>query len=147
LGLHSAAMSYPVSPKDEIEGLVYFSRLCDKVRLFADGKLGDDYQANLGVGMDLWTCEFLQVEYKDLAAVVNEGASDAEALYWAFEHGKNPSEQEKNWWNSYMRNRGFRDDLSERLEMRITESGFEDLEIKTFFDYIDADEGRVDPNW
>ena len=41
-------------------------------------------------------------------------------------------------------NRGYRDDMSEKLAMRIEESGFQDRnDIETFCDYIDADEGRL----
>ena len=48
------------------------------------------------------------------------------------------------WWNAYMRTRGFRDDLSERLATRIQESGFGEKDgILSFMDYIDADEGRL----
>ena len=57
----------PRSPRDEVDGIVYFPRLCDKVRLHAAGTLSPDYHANLGSGMDLWTCQFLGVNYAPLA--------------------------------------------------------------------------------
>ena len=53
----------PCSPKEEIEGLVYFRRLCEKVRLMAAGKLHHDLHANLGKAMDLWACQFLGLRY------------------------------------------------------------------------------------
>jgi len=135
-------MRYPVSPNDETLGLVYFARLCDKIRLQKSGELMEDYQSNLGLGMDLWTCQLLEIDYAAIVTLVESGASDAEVLEKCFEQGKAPSELEVAWWNSYMRNRGFRDDLSEKLQMRIQESGFEDREIHSFFDYINADEER-----
>ncbi|MGB6220490.1 DUF5069 domain-containing protein [Haloferula sp.] len=134
---------YPCSPRTEIDGLIYFPRLCDKIRLQRDGQLSEDYHANLGGGMDLWTCQFLGVGYEPLADLVKGGASDAEALAWCRETGLDRPDYEIAWWNAYMKTRGFRDDLSERLATRIEESGFKDREgILTFFDYIDADEGR-----
>lgn len=134
----------PVSPRDEIEGLVYFPRLCDKARLLAAGKLHPDYVPNVGMHMDAWACEFLGVDYADLAAVINGGASDADALAWARENGTPRSQSETDWWNSYMRNRGFRDDFSELLAKRKAEAGLADRDdILAFFDFIDADEGRL----
>jgi hypothetical protein len=42
-----------------------------------------------------------------------------------------------------MRNRGFRDDFTEKLVFRKKEAGWEDREdIQSFFDYLDADDGR-----
>ena len=136
-------MKYPLSPKVETEGLVYFARLCDKVRLHEAGELPESYHANLGRAMDLWTCQLLGVEYDELAEQVKKGASDADALQWAFEKGQKPSEVQVEWWNSYMRNRGLRDNLAERLAARIEEDGLHDKEILSFFDYIDVDEGRA----
>jgi hypothetical protein len=134
---------FPRSPKDEIDGLVYFPRLCDKIRLHQRGELPEAYHANLGQGMDLWTCQFLGVGYADLAEQVRAGASDDMALAWAKRNGIKRSAEERAWWNAYMRTRGFRDDFAERLLSRKQESGFEDrADIVTFMDYIDADEGR-----
>jgi hypothetical protein len=133
----------PRSPYDELDGLVYFPRLCDKIRLHHHGQLPADYHGNLGIGMDLWTCQFLGVKYEELAEQVRAGASDEMALAWAKRNGIKRPEEERVWWNAYMKTRGFRDDLAERLADRIKESGLEDRQdIVTFMDYIDADEGR-----
>lgn len=134
----------PRSPRDEIDGLVYFPRLCDKVRLHAAGHLPPDYHANLGSGMDLWTCQFLGVDYPELADFILSGKSDAEALAWSRRNGSARPAHEFAWWTAYMKTRGFRDDLAERLTQRKAESGFQDRpDIVTFMDYIDADEGRI----
>ena len=134
---------FPCSPKDEIDGLVYFRRLCEKVRLMAAGQLHPDLHANLGKAMDLWACQFLGVEYDDLAERVRGGFTDAQALAWARDNGTARDDNERDWWNSYMRNVGFRDGLSQRLAERIEESGLTGRDdILTMFDYIDADEGQ-----
>ena len=134
----------PRSPRDEIAGLPHFPRLCHKVRLHAAGCLDPQYHANLGSGMDLWTCQFLGVDYPALAERVRGGATDEEALAWARENGLSRPDHEIAWWKSYLRTRGFRDDLAERLAQRKAESGFQDrADILTFMDYIDTDEGRM----
>lgn len=134
----------PRSPRDEIEGIPYFPRLCHKIRLHAEGKLHPQYQGNLGAASDLWTCQFLGVDYADLADKVRAGMSDPEVLAWAREKGIARPDCEIAWWHSFIRTRGFRDDLAERLVQRKAESGFADrADIQTFFDYIDADEGRM----
>jgi len=133
----------PCSPSLEIDGLPYFLRLCDKVRLMAAQKLRADLHDNLGLGMDLWTCQFFGVDYESLAQVIRVGADDEEALAWARKHGTQRSEQERDWWVAFMKTVGFRDRLSQRLRERLEESGFQDRpELQTMFDYIDADEGR-----
>ncbi|NWK56770.1 DUF5069 domain-containing protein [Verrucomicrobiaceae bacterium N1E253] len=134
----------PASPREEIEGMVYFIRMCSKIRLQASGELHPDFHPNLGRAMDLWTCQLLQVEYETLKQLVVDGASDRDVLQWCWETGKRPSEHELEWWNSYMRNRGFRDDLSDKLQFRKEEAGWLDRdEIQSFFDYLDADDGRL----
>lgn len=139
-----AEMKTPRSPKDEIDGLLYFPRLCEKVRLHAAGELDEAYHANLGAGMDLWTCEFLGVLYEELAEQVRAGATDEQALQWAKRHGKRRPQCEVEWWKAYMRGRGFRDDFADRLVERKKEAGLEGRDdILTFMDFIDADEGRM----
>lgn len=134
----------PRSPNDEIDGLPYFLRLCDKVRLHAAGRLHPQYQANLGRAMDLWTCQFLGVDYADLSREILGGLDDAQALAWARAHGAARPPHELAWWRAYIRTRGFRDDLSTRLAERKAESGLGDRDdVLTFMDYIDADEGRL----
>ena len=138
------AESIPCSPRLETDGVLYFPRLCDKIRLHQAGELHPGYHANLGSGMDLWTCQFLGVGYDSLAEIVKGGASDDEAMTWCRANGTQRADHEAQWWRCYMLTRGFRDDLSERLAQRIKESGFQDrTDILTFMDYIDADEGRL----
>lgn len=134
---------YPRSPKDEIDGVIYFPRMCEKIRLFQAGELPADLHDNLGLGMDQWTCEFLGIDYPPLAELVRGGASDEAALAWAREHGTARPEHEQTWWRSFMVGVGFRDRLEERLAQRKAESGLAHRDdIVTMMDYIDADEGR-----
>ena len=132
------------TPHQKVGGIVYFARMIDKIRRHAAGELPGEYHANLGGGFDGACCRFLWLEYPTLVARVKAGGSDEEILEWAFQQGRRPSEDEVLVWNEFMRKRGWNDEATERLEMRKAESGFADrAEIQTFFDYIDADEGRA----
>lgn len=132
------------SPREEVEGLVYFGRMVDKIRLEQAGKLPPDYQENLGKGFDGSCCEFLGVNYAKLRDRVREGGSDRELLEWCQGQGKKRDAADRSFWSAYLAKRGWRDDLSDRLVFRKQEAGWSGREeIQTFFDYLDADEGRT----
>ena len=134
---------YPRSARLELDGIIYLPRLLDKIRLMHAGTLHPDLHANLGLGMDLWTCQFLGVDYNDLKAQVLAGATDEDALAWARENGVTRPDYELNWFTAFMKTRGFRDNLSERLAERKKETPHTDRDdILTFMDYIEVDEGR-----
>ena len=131
------------SPAEKVGGLVHFGRMLDKIRLHARGDLPEDYQPNLGKGFDAKCCAFLHLDYAEVAKRVNDGATDAEMLDWAFTAGRRPSDDEITMWNEFMRKFGWRDHAAEILERRKREAGMEDrAEIETMFQFIDADEGR-----
>ena len=131
------------SPYHRTLGLVYFARMIDKIRLHEAGTLPAEYHANLGGGFDGTCCRFLWIEYPALVERVKQGGSDEEILGWAFQQGRKPNEEEVTIWTEFMRKRGWNDEASERLVMRKGESGLSERDdIQTFFDYIDADEGR-----
>lgn len=134
---------YPCSPTDEIEGVLYLPRLAAKVRLMHARTLHPELHGNLGLGMDLWICQFLGVDYNDLKAQILAGATDEQALAWARENGVTRPDYEQAWFKAYLSKRGFRDDLSERLAQRKKEDPKTDRDdVLTFADYIDIDEGR-----
>ena len=132
------------SPREEVEGLVYFGRMVDKIRLEQGGTLPGEYRENLGKSFDAACCLFLGIGYPDLRERVRAGGSDEELLAWCEAKGRRRDAGERTVWNEYLRKRGWRDDLAERLVFRKKEAGWEGRnEIQTFFDYIDADEGRA----
>jgi gluconokinase len=136
-------MKVPCSPYVRIEGIVYFPRMLDKIRLHAAGELREDLHANLGKGFDERCCDFLQVDYDALAAKVRAGLSDREALDWCFAQGFRPSDEQIEVWSSFMSKRGWNDEVAAKLAERVAESGFQDRDdILVMFDYLDADEGR-----
>jgi len=133
------------SPREQVGGLYHFGRMLDKIRLHAQGKLPADYISNLGGGFDERCLRFLHVEYADLVARVAPCRTDEELLAWCYEHGRKPTDEEIMVWNDFMSKRGWNDADSARLQQRIPEheglAGRTD--IATFFDLIDADEGRL----
>ena len=132
------------SPREEVEGLVYFGRMLDKLRLEQAGKLPADYLKNLGKGFDGACCDFLGVSYPKLRDRLKQGGSDRDLFHWCQTHGLKRDTQERAIWSAYLSKRGWRDDLADRLAFRKKEAGWETRdEIQTFFDYIDADEGRT----
>ncbi|MEO1856841.1 MAG: DUF5069 domain-containing protein [Rubritalea sp.] len=140
----SDSIIFPRSSKDEIDGLPYFLRMCHKVRLHVAGELHQDYHKNLGKALDLYTCQLLKIEYADLVEFISQKNVDDQAvLDWAYSTGEKPESPQKDWWCSFARNLGFRDHLSERLADRKQTAGLAHRDdIRTFFDFMDAEEGR-----
>ena len=132
------------SPYDKVGGLVYFGRMLDKIRRHLKGELFPVYQASLGKGLDEKCVTFLRAKYDRIVQLVNEGHTDMEILQSCFAMGHRPSEDEIYMWNEFMRKRGWNDDVSEALERQKKEEGMVSRsEIKTMFQFIDVDEGRL----
>ncbi len=132
------------SPHDKVAGLVYFGRMLDKIRLHAAGELPADYRANLGDGFDKMCVQFLGIDYAALTERVKAGGTDDDVFAWCREQGRPLTEQDVLVWNEFMRKRGWNDAMSARLVQRKAECGLAGRdEIQTFFDFIDADEGRA----
>jgi gluconokinase len=84
------------------------------------------------------------LDYAALQTRVLQGGSDDEILEWCFQNGHRPTEEQIEVWNGFMLKRGWNDELAATLLRRKKESGFEDrTDIRTMFEYIDADEGRL----
>lgn len=131
------------SPYDQVGGLVHFGRMLDKIRLHAAGKLPADYHANLGIGFDGRVCGLLGVKYEDVVARVKLGGEDADVLQWCYEQGRKPSDEEVEVFTDFLRKRGWSDGASERLAERVKQLAPQWAgKIHTFFDLIEADEGR-----
>jgi gluconokinase len=134
-------------PSAQINGLVYFGRMLDKIRLAAAGKLPEGWQAARGVNMktsfDARCCAFLHIEYDALEKEALRGGTDEQLLEWAFQQGRRPAADEIEIWNAFMTKRGWRDAGTERLNERLAEIGLPPGTVQTMFDFIDLDEGRL----
>jgi len=148
------AHSYPTiipglrSPFDQINGVVYFGRMVDKIRLAAAGQLPEGWEAPRGSkaanSFDDRCCKFLKIDYAALEAeTLKGGQSDEELLEWAFQNGRRPDEQEVEVWNGFMTKRGWRDSGTQRVNERLAEIGLPPGTVLTMFEFIDLDEGRL----
>jgi len=140
---------FPRSPYDGVNGLVYFARMLDKIRLYAAGSLPEAYHENLGINFDGRCLNFLRVKYEDVRQRVFIGDSDEEILEWCYQNGRRPTGEEVETWSGFMMKRGWRDEASDRLIVRLKEAGLEhrDKDAATMFDFIDLDEGRTPPDF
>jgi Domain of unknown function (DUF5069) len=140
---------FPRSPYDSIQGIVYFARMLDKIRLHEAGVLPEAYLEHLGSGFDGRCLNFLHVKYEDVRKRVLAGEPDEQILKWCFQNGRRPTDEEIETWSGFMQKRGWRDDASDRIVVRLKESGLEhrDKEAVTMFDFIDLDEGRTPPDF
>ena len=136
------------APSEQVNGLVYFGRMLDKMRLAAAGKLPEGWQpmrGNSKGSFDWRCCQFLKIDYAALEVETLKGASDGDLLEWAYAHGRRPTEDEVEVWNSFMLKRGWRDAGTQRLHERLAEIGLPPGTVQTMFEYIDIDEGRSKP--
>ena len=131
------------SPYDKVGGIYYIGRMFDKIRLYAAGKLPEEFQANLGKGFDARALTFLDIDYPSIVERVKQGGTDGDFLDWIYQRGRHPTDEQIQIWNEFMRKRGWNDDGTPTLKRRLKEMGAENrADIQTTFDYIDLDEGR-----
>ena len=134
----------PCSAFNQVGGIVYFSRMIDKICLHASGVLPPEYYKNLGEGFDGRCCRFLGVGYADVRKrVINGLIMDEEILDWCFFSGTKPTKEQILVWNKFMIKRGWRDeDDGSTQELEAASGLAHRTDLVTFFDYYDVDEGR-----
>jgi len=126
-------------------GMMYFPRILDKIRMHAKGELGEDYLPNLGnpERMDGACSNFLRVRYDDLREHVLAGETDQEILEWCYTNGRQLNEGDLRVWNSFVSKIGWNDHATQLLDERKQEFGITHrTDIATLADLIDWDEGR-----
>jgi hypothetical protein len=137
--------AFPKSPNDETNGLRYFARMLDKIRLHACGELPEDYHANLGRPRtaDAAMCNFLRINYVDLCARVRQGGTDEEIVEWCYENGRRPNAGDLLVWNEFMRKFGWNDFATPTLKRQKEKLGISDrADIQTMGELFDFEEGR-----
>jgi gluconokinase len=136
----------PVTDYKKTNGLIYFARMLDKIRLHAAGRLAPDYFVGVEdpTFFDSRCTRFLGVDYDELKKRTLEGGSDEEILQWCFERGRKPSKEEIEIWNAFLAKRGWRDEGSADLVEAKKRTGWQDRDdIQTWVDLHDAEEGRA----
>ena len=131
------------SDYETVDGIVFFGRMLDKIRLKAAGRLPSDYLTGTAdrTYFDARCCTFLRVPYVNLVERVLQGGSDEEVLQWCYQNYYRPSRDEIEMWNGFMTKRGWRDPGSAELEQAKVDRGFGDRpDIQTWFDLHKAEE-------
>ena len=134
----------PRSPRETMCGWMHLPRYIDKIRLHLAGKLHPDYQPNFGKGFDGRWLEAAGLKHEQFIEVVKNTASDGEVCDWIRQNVKK-SEAEKRAHTEAMLNYPKADDqaMQDRLKQRKEAAGLAHRsDIKTFVDFIDADEKR-----
>lgn len=133
----------PRSTQDETDGLRYFARMLDKIRLAAAGNLDAAYHPNLGRGGDSRLTKFLRVNYEALRQRVLEGGTDREILEWCFANGRRLDENDVTIWNGFISKLGWNDAASAYLAEDKAKAGLSHRDdIKTMGHLFDVEEGR-----
>jgi len=136
---------FPKSPKEMTKGMMYFSRMLDKIRMHGCGELPEAYHKNFGTPRtaDSACCNFLRVHHRDLCERVKQGGRDEEILEWCFEKGRKPNDGDLFLWNGFASKIGFRDFATQTLVEQKQQLGIGDREdIQTIPDLMDYEEGR-----
>jgi Domain of unknown function (DUF5069) len=126
-------------------GWMHLPRLIDKVRLHLAGKLHPDYQPNFCKGFDGLWLDMVKVKAEDFIEVVRNSITDGEVCDWVRQNVKQP-DSVKAAHRDRMLSTPRADDpaMQERLRMRKENAGMAHRDdIRTFVDFIDADEKRL----
>ena len=124
---------------------MHLPRYVDKIRLHLAGKLPPDYQNNLGKGFDGMWLKAAGVTHEQMVEVVKNSITDGEVCDWVHRNVRKP-DAEKAAHAQDQLSRPKPDDpaAQERFKMRKQESSLSHRDdLKTFVDYIDADEKRL----
>ena len=135
---------YPRSCRETMDGWMHLPRYVDKLRLHLAGKLTPDYQGNLGKGFDGMWLKAAGVTHEQMVEVVKNSIIDGEVCDWVHQHvKKTAAEKAAHAQDQLSRPKADDPAAQERFKSRLTESGFAHrTDLKTFVDYIDADEKR-----
>jgi gluconokinase len=139
--------TYPKSPTEMTDGMMYFPRMLDKIRLHARGELPEDYHANLGKPRtgDGACTNFLRTNYNVLCQRVVKGGTDEEILEWCYQNGRRLNAGDLTVWNGFISKLGWNDFATPRLEEQKEKNGITHrTDITTIPELIDLEEKRRD---
>jgi len=133
----------PRSPYEKLGGYVHLPRLIDKAKLHRKGLLdGYNYKT---VGFDKHLLAFLRLKGDAFEEIANELDDDAAILEWVNKNAVKHSPEEIEHWNQAMIAR-HPDTAAKKARFThfLKEAGGAGRkDIKTYFDLIEFDEGRL----
>ena len=134
---------HPRSPYDKLGGYVHLPRLIDKARLHRKGLLdGYNYKT---VGFDKHLLTFLKLDGDAFEEIANQSEDDAAILKWVQQNGAQHSTEAIELWNQAMISR-HPDTAAKKarfLHFLKQSGGAGRNDIRTYFDLIEFDEGRL----
>ena len=133
----------PRSPYERLGGYVHLPRLIDKARLHRKGLLdGYNYKT---IGFDKHLLAFLKLDPDAFEEVANRLDDDAAVLEWVEKNSIRHAPDEIEDWNQAMITRHPDTAVKKaRFLHFLKEAGGEDRQdIRTYFDLIEFDEGRM----
>jgi hypothetical protein len=136
---------YPRSPRETMCGWMHLPRFIDKTRLHLAGKLHADYQPNFCKGFDGAWLEAAGVDAQQFIEVVRTSITDGEVCDWVLKNVKK-DDSVKAAHQQRMLNYPAEGnpEMQARLKMRKENAGLAHRDdIRTFVDFIDADEKRL----
>ena len=136
---------FPRSPRETMDGWHYLPRYIDKIRLHLAGKLHSDYTENFGKGFDAMWLRSAGVAHEQMIDVVKNSICDGQVCDWVRANvKKSAAEKEAHWQDVLSRPKAGDAAAHARFNMRLQQSGLSHrADLKTFVDYIDADEKRI----
>jgi uncharacterized protein DUF5069 len=134
---------HPRSPYEKLGGYVHLPRLIDKARLHRNGLLnGYNYKT---VGFDKHLLTFLKIDGDAFEEIANKLDNDGAILNWVWQNAVKHSQDAIERWNQAMISR-HPDTAAKKARFLhfLKEAGGEGRkDIRTYFDLIEFDEGRL----
>jgi hypothetical protein len=134
---------HPRSPYEKLGGYVHLPRLIDKARLHRKGLLnGYNYKT---VGFDKHLLAFLKLDPEAFEEAVSRLDNDAAILEWVKQNGDEHSLEAIEQWNQAMVSR-HPDTAAKKarfVHFLKEAGGAARKDIRTYFDLIEFDEGRL----
>lgn len=133
----------PRSPYERLGGYVHLPRLIDKAKLHRKGLLdGYNYKT---VGFDKHLLAFLRLEPDAFEEAVNRLDDDQAILEWIGQNGVKNSPEQVEEWNQAMISRAPDSAVKKARFLHFLKDagGAGRKDIRTYFDLIEFDEGRL----
>jgi len=126
-------------------GWHYLPRYVDKIRLHLAGQLHADYIDNLGKGFDGVWLKAAGVTHDQFVAVVKNSLTDGQVCDWVRQNVQRSDAEKAAHWNDVLSRPLAHDEAGlARFKMRKEQAGLAHRDdLRTFVDYIDADEKRL----
>jgi hypothetical protein len=134
---------FPRSPYERLGGYVHLARLIDKARLHRQGLLdGYNYKTT---GFDKHLLAFLKLDPEAFEEMVSRTEDDETVLKWVQQNGAKRSSKEIDEWNQAMISRAPDSAVKKARFLHFLKQagGTDRKDIRTYFDLIEFDEGRL----